>query len=158
MPSEISASDRLPPQNLDAERGLLGSFLRENSVLGDVLQIIQTPEVFYYDAHQKIFQAVSDLYNAGKPVDAIILADLLKERGQIEDVGGYGYLGELWNAAPTAANAEFYARIVRDKSISRNLIHAAVVDVARADPVSLVHFDKVLITKAAVEKVKEIFA
>lgn len=115
-------SDRLPPQNMDAERGLLGSLLRENSVIGDILQTIQSPEDFYADAHQKIFTCIRDLHLAGKPVDAVILADVLKDRGQIEDAGGYGYLGELWAAAPTAANAEHYARIVRDKSVSRNLI------------------------------------
>jgi len=78
---------------------------------------------FYYDAHQKIFQAISDLYNDGKPVDLVILFETLKARKQLEDVGGAAYLGELWEAAPTAANAEYYARIVRDKAVVRNLIH-----------------------------------
>src|SRR5205807_9215324 len=65
------------------------------------------------------------LYDSGKPVDLVLLAELLKENKHIEDVGGYGYLGELWDAAPTAANAEYYARIVRDKAIVRSLIHAS---------------------------------
>ena len=124
LPSQ-PPGDRLPPQNLDAERGLLGSLLRENSVIGDILQVIQSPEDFYADAHQKTFRVIRDLHLAGKPVDAVILADVLKDRSQIEDVGGYGYLGELWATAPTAANAEHYARIVRDKSISRNLIRTS---------------------------------
>ena len=55
----------------------------------------------------------------------MLLAEELKQRGQIEDIGGYAYLGELWDAAPTAANAEYYARIVRDKALVRNLIHAS---------------------------------
>src|SRR5438309_1108602 len=97
--------------------------LRDNGVIGDVVQIIRFDN-FYADAHQKIFQAVIALYDKGHPVDLVLLADLLKEQKQIEDVGGYGYLAELWDAAPTAANAEYYARIVRDKAIVRSLIHA----------------------------------
>src|SRR5207248_2290582 len=75
-------------------------------------------------AHQKVFKGVVDLYDRGHPVDLVMLAELLKEQKVIEDVGGYAYLGELWDAAPTAANAEYYARIVRDKAIVRHLIHA----------------------------------
>ena len=82
-------------------------------------------EDFYADAHQKIFQAIISLNDkGGQPVDVVLLAEELKQRGQIEDVGGYAYLGELWDAAPTAANAEYYAKIVRDRALVRNLIHA----------------------------------
>src|SRR5207248_6053610 len=84
--------------------------------------IIRT-ENFYSDAHQKIFKGIITLYDRGHPVDLVMLAELLKEQKQIEDVGNYAYLGELWEAAPTAANAEYYARIVRDKAVVRNLIH-----------------------------------
>jgi replicative DNA helicase len=115
--------DRLPPQSREAEMGVIGSVLRDNPVLNELLNIIR-PENFYFDAHQKIFQAVVDLYNEGKPVDLPILFETLKSRKQVEDVGGAAYLGELWEAAPTAANAEYYARIVRDKAVVRNLIHA----------------------------------
>jgi replicative DNA helicase len=100
--------------------------LRDNGVIGDVLQIVgRSGEDFYADAHQKIFQAISKLYDDGKPVDLVMLAEYLREQKQIEDVGGYGYLGELWDAAPTAANAVYYAKIVRDKAVIRNLIHAS---------------------------------
>jgi replicative DNA helicase len=98
--------------------------LRDNVVIGDILQIAR-PENFYFDAHQKIFQAITTLYDGGKPIDSVILAEELKNRKQIEDIGGYGYLGELWEAAPTAANAEYYAKIVREKAIIRHLIHAS---------------------------------
>jgi replicative DNA helicase len=120
---EPEVGNRLPPQNLEAERSVLGSMLRENSVIGDILQIIRT-ENFYSDAHQKIFQGIVALYDKGHPVDLVLLADWLKEQKLIEDVGGYAYLAELWDAAPTAANAEFYARIVRDRALVRQLIHA----------------------------------
>jgi replicative DNA helicase len=114
--------DRLPPHSRDAERGVIGSILRDNMVLNDIQNIIR-PDNFYYDAHQKIFHAINDEYNAGKPVDATILFELLKKRKQAEDVGGAAYILELWEAAPTAALAEYYAKIVREKAIIRNLIH-----------------------------------
>jgi replicative DNA helicase len=123
MAQDQGGLERLPPHSRDAERCVLGSMLRDNSVIGDVLQLIR-PDDFYADAHQKIFQGVVTLYDKGHPADLVLLADLLKEQKHIEDVGGYGYLAELWDAAPTAANAEYYARIVRDRAIVRNLIHA----------------------------------
>src|SRR5690349_11777863 len=106
-----------------AERSVLGSMLRDNGVIADVAQLIST-EFFREDGHRKLFAAAIDLYGAGKPVDAVTLANVLHERGQVEDVGGYGYLGELWDAAPTAANAEYYAKIVRDRAILRRLRQA----------------------------------
>src|SRR5436190_12063111 len=123
MPPDQGEVERLPPYSRDAERCVLGSMLRDNGVIGDVTQIISV-ENFYTDAHQKIFQAIQDLYQKGHPVDLVILAQLLEERKQIEDVGRHAYLAELWDVAPTAAHAEYYARIVRDKALVRNLIHA----------------------------------
>ncbi len=124
MPPEQGGTDRLPPQSKEAERSVLGSTLRDNAVIGDVLQIVRE-ENFYLDAHRKIFKAIVVLYDKGQPVDLVILAEWLKEQNLIEDVGGYPYLAELWESAPTAANAEYYARIVRDKAIVRSLIHAS---------------------------------
>src|SRR5208282_1095248 len=122
MPPVPDGAERLPPQSREAERSVLGSMLRDNGVIGDVLQILVT-ESFYLDAHQKIYQGIRTLYDQGHPVDLVTLTDYLKAQKQIEDVGGYGYLAELWDAAPTAANAEYYARIVRDKGLVRQLIH-----------------------------------
>lgn len=121
--SDLIPADRLPPQSREAEMGVIGSVLRDNVILNDIQNILRV-ENFYFDAHQKIFQAISDIYNDGKPVDLTILYETLKQRKQVEDVGGAQYLGDLWDAAPTAANAEYYARIVRDKAVVRNLIHA----------------------------------
>lgn len=102
--------------------GVLGSVFRDNHVLNDVQNIVRA-ENFYFDAHQKIFQAMSDLSNEAKPIDLVIMHEMLKQRQQLEDIGGSQYLVELWQSAPTAANAEYYAKIVRDKAIVRNLIH-----------------------------------
>src|SRR6516225_2936454 len=116
--------ERLPPQSRQAEQCVLGSMLRENGVIGDVLQSIRVDDL-YADAHQKIFKAIISLYDRGQPVDLVLLAEELKNQNQIEDIGGYAYLGEIWDVAPTAANAEHYGRIVRDKAIVRNLIHSS---------------------------------
>lgn len=117
-------ADRLPPHSRDAERSVLGSALRENAVIDDVIQILRADN-FYLDAHQKIFNAIKTLrHDRHQPADLVTLAEYLKEQKHIEDIGGYAYLAELWDAVPTAANAEYYARIVRDKALVRNLIHA----------------------------------
>jgi replicative DNA helicase len=122
-PEREATTERLPPHSQEAECSVLGSMLRDNGVIGDVVQIIRA-ENFYYDHHIKIYQAMVRLYDKGHPVDLVTVAEALKEQKQVEDIGGYPYLAKLWDAAPTAANAEYYARIVRDKAIVRYLIHA----------------------------------
>ena len=94
-------------------------------VIGDVVQLVRADN-FYFDAHQKIFEAIIALYDKGQPGRPGHPGRAgSASRSSIEDVGGYAYLAELWDAAPTAANAEYYAQIVRDKAIVRNLIHAS---------------------------------
>src|SRR5438270_13639913 len=124
MPSDQGGTDRLAPHSRDAEPSALGSMLRDNAGIGDVVQIIRE-ENFYADAHQKIFKGITTLYDKGHPADLVTLAEWLKEQKVIEDVGGYAYLAELWDASPTAANAEYYARIVRDNALVRGLVHAS---------------------------------
>ncbi len=122
-------ADMLPPQDQTAERAVLGSLLRDNAVIEDVACTLDAGD-FYSDAHQRIYTAILSLRqghsgSSACPVDAVLLADRLKEQGSIEDVGGYGYLAQVYDAAPTAANVQHYARIVRDKSRLRSLILAA---------------------------------
>src|SRR2546421_11982662 len=100
MAQDQGGDIRLPPHSREAERCVLGSMLRDNGVIGDVLQILRGDN-FYLDAHQKIFQGIITLYDKGHPVDLVMLAELLKEQKHIEDVGGYSYLGELSAAAPS---------------------------------------------------------
>jgi replicative DNA helicase len=115
---------QLPPQNLDAERRVLGSMLRDNSVIPDVLVLVREGD-FYADAHRRVFAAVLALYEQGRPADLVTAAELLKQRGHVADLGedgrGYLYLAGLWEAAPTAANVEYHAAIVRDKALLRGL-------------------------------------
>jgi replicative DNA helicase len=124
MSSDRDGTERLPPQSREAERSVLGSLLRDNRVIDDVVQIIRADN-FYADAHQRIFLAILALHERAVPVDLITLAEELRQRGEIDDVGGYAFLAELYDAAPTAANAEHYARIVRERALVRNLIHTS---------------------------------
>jgi replicative DNA helicase len=124
MPPEREGADRLPPQSRDAERAVLGSLLKDNGIIGDVIQILR-PENFYFDAHQKIYRIIQALYDKGHPVDLVMLAENLQQQNELENVGGVAYLAELWECVATAANAEYYARIVRDRALTRNLIHVS---------------------------------
>ncbi len=117
-------TDRLPPQNRDAERGVLGGILRDPDTLPTVQQII-VADNFYFDAHQKIYTALCDLSNESQPLDLVLLYDKLRKNKQLEDVGGKEYLVELWEAVPTGANAEYHAKLVRDTAMVRGLIHAS---------------------------------
>jgi replicative DNA helicase len=116
-------TDRLPPHNRDAERGVIGGVLRDPDTLPTVQQVIKTDN-FYFDAHQKIYQAICDLANENQPFDLVLLHERLKKNKQLDDVGGVMYLTELWDSVPTGANAEYHAKIVRDTAMVRSLIHA----------------------------------
>jgi replicative DNA helicase len=116
--------DRLPPQNLEAERSVLGSMLLDNDVLHEIVPILAVAD-FYRETHQTIYQAIRDLYDQGKGIDAVTLADELTRRDQFDKVGGDETLAEIVNSVPHAANAKYYAGIVREKSIGRQLIDSA---------------------------------
>jgi replicative DNA helicase len=115
---------KIPPQNLEAEESVLGGVLLDNHACNLVLPILRA-EHFYREAHRKIYAAVIDLNERGSPVDIITLTEALRQRGHLQDVGGATFIAELANRVPTAANAEHYARIVREKAILRGLISAA---------------------------------
>lgn len=116
--------ERLPPRSQEAERAVLGSMLRDNSVIDEVVGIVHG-DSFYEDAHQKIYKAIVSLHNRAKPVDRLTLGEELFQLKQHDDIGGLGYIQDLWEATPTAANAIYYAHIVRDRSLVRSLIHAS---------------------------------
>lgn len=101
---------------------MLGSLIRDNAVIPDILGIVAA-DSFYFDAHAKIFNASIDCWSAGGRIDLVILANEIRSRGQSEDIGGYAYLADLLECAPTAANAEYYSAIVRDKATLRKMIH-----------------------------------
>jgi replicative DNA helicase len=115
---------RVPPQNLEAEESVLGGVLLDNAALDRIVELVQ-PDDFYRGVHRKIFRAMLDLSERNEPVDLITLAEALKGRGDLADVGGATFLGELAARVPTAANIVHYARIVRDRAVLRGLITAA---------------------------------
>ncbi len=115
---------RLPPQNLDAERGVLGSVLLLNEAIDDVGEVLKA-DYFYSDAHQKIFEAIRHLYeNNVKGIDGVTLGNELVRRGELEEVGGAAYLGEILDSVPHAAHVKYYSEIVREKWLQRTLILA----------------------------------
>ncbi|MBS8265386.1 replicative DNA helicase [Mesobacillus boroniphilus] len=121
--SELFA-DRLPPQNMEAEQAVLGAIFLEPSALTLASEIL-LPEDFYRVAHQKIFNVMLDLNDKGKAIDLVTVTEELASSKLIEDVGGVSYLSELAASVPTAANIEYYARIVEEKSLLRRLIRTA---------------------------------
>lgn len=116
--------DRMPPQNNEAEQSVLGSILLQPSALISAMEFIQAND-FYRRSHQLIFQVMIDLNEKNEEIDVITVANLLETSGQLEDVGGTPYLAELANVVPTAANVEYYAKIVEERSLLRRLIQAS---------------------------------
>jgi replicative DNA helicase len=115
--------DRIPPSNLEAEMALLGSILVDREMMATVSEIVG-PTDFYAHVHETIFLALVQLYERGEPLDKITLAEELQGRSLLDKVGGLPYLTSLMDTVPTAASAEYYARIVQEKSALRGLIHA----------------------------------
>jgi len=116
--------DRLPPQNIEAEQFVLGAVLLENEAIAVVIENL-TPKDFYKEAHRKIFIAMLDLYEKNEPIDLITLTEQLNRKEQLEEVGGATYLSALVSLVPTAANARYHSKIVKEKAILRNLILTA---------------------------------
>lgn len=118
-----SLFDRVPPHDDEAERATLGGALLSADALGEITEIVDASD-FYQPRHQTIFQALRSLFAHGQPVDVLLLSETLKQRGELDRVGGNEYLSELTGCVPTAANAVFYAQIVRDKAVLRSVISA----------------------------------
>ena len=121
--------DRVPPHSLDAEVSVLGAALLSRTAASDAVELL-SPDDFYRDAHRVVFEAVTALTTAGEPIDTVTVTDHLARHDRLDEVGGPAALHDLTVATPTAANAAYYARIVRDKALLRRLIDAGT-DVAR---------------------------
>ena len=114
----------LPPQSIDAEESILSAILIDNDTLLEVLDVL-APKDFYRSAHQKIYYAITELFTKNEPVDLVTLSNILKEKGQLEEIGGATYLARLVDVVPLAVNAQHYAKIVHDKACLRRLIEKA---------------------------------
>lgn len=116
--------ERVPPQNIEAEQAVLGSMLLDKDAIYSVIEILK-PSDFYHEAHSIIYQAIMELNDQGQAVDLVTLSDFLRRNQKVEQVGGVAYVASLASVVPTAANAEYYARIVAEKAILRSLISSA---------------------------------
>ena len=125
LPSTGSVSNlmRTPPQDLAAEQSVLGGMLLSKDAIADVVEVVRGHD-FYRPAHELVYEAILDLYGRGEPADAVTVSAELQKRGELGRVGGAPYLHTLLQSVPTAANAGYYARIVRETAILRRLIEA----------------------------------
>lgn len=128
-PDEDVAVDRTPPSDNAAEQSVLGAMLLSKDAIADVVEVLREND-FYRPAHQAIYSAILDLYGRGEPADAVTVAADLTRIGEIGRVGGAPYLHTLVSMVPTAANAGYYGRIVREKAILRRLVEAGTRIVA----------------------------
>ena len=115
---------RVPPQDLDAEKSIIGAVLLDSDALISIIQTLK-PEHFYKSSHTDIFSAIFDLYEKREPIDLVTLTAQLKSKGKFDAVGGAAYLASLASGVPTSANVTHYARIVREHFIKRQLISTA---------------------------------
>ncbi|HKA98841.1 MAG TPA: replicative DNA helicase [Streptosporangiaceae bacterium] len=113
--------ERTPPHDLAAEQCVLGGMLMSKDAISDVMEVIR-PADHYRPAHQLVHEAILELYGRGEPADPVTISDLLAKRGELARVGGGAYLHTLIASVPTAANAGYYARIVRERAILRRLV------------------------------------
>lgn len=116
--------DRIPPQNLEAEQAVLGAVLLQSEALITAMERVQS-EDFYDKSHQMIYEAMVQLGEEGQPIDLVTLTSRLQDKGQLEEIGGVSYLAKLAHAVPTAANVDYYAQIIEEKSMLRRLIRTA---------------------------------
>ncbi len=128
MPSyqeQAPRTDRMPPQDMEAEQCVLGAMLMSKDAIADVVEVLRGPD-FYRPAHEQVYNAITDLYGRGEPADAVTVADELGKRGELMRVGGAVYVHTLLASVPVAANAGYYAEIVREKAILRRLVDASM--------------------------------
>ncbi len=122
MPGDITL-DKNVPQSVDAERSVLGAILVENHAINRAQEILKQDD-FYREPHRKIFKVMSNLSERATAIDPVTLKEELTKSGELEAVGGPAYIASLVDGVPRSANVEYYARIVKEKAILRNLIEA----------------------------------
>ena len=124
MPAENESIGRMPPHSIDAEQAVLGAIIINSRAMNDVSSIL-LPGDFYREAHRIVFEAMLEMSYKGSPIDMLSLSEFLRDKNLFEKVGGVAFITHLSNISPSAANATYYAKIVKDKALLRNLINAA---------------------------------
>jgi replicative DNA helicase len=135
--------ERIPPQSLESEQAVIGGLLIDPLAINDIVEILK-PKDFYRPSHQLIYDAILELYEKSEPVDIITVSEWLKDKGQLEDVGGRTYISDLAMSVLATNNLEYYGQIIRDKSLLRSLIHAGseIVSTAFEETDAAVAIDK----------------
>lgn len=139
----MTEDPRLPPQNIDAERSLIGSVFFRADVVDEVAGVI-TADAFYAGGHREIWGRLVAMHAAGDPIDPVTVSEALESTGTLEDVGGYEAIETITRAVPHAAHADYYAGIVRENWLKRRALTAAetmirrVHDDRRADAAAIV--------------------
>jgi len=114
---------KVPPQNLEAEQAVLGAMMLKPEVGSSVFEMLQ-PEDFYRDNHRLIFSAIRDLFEKGDPIDLVSVAEILRQQGRLEQVGGIATISAIARSVPSVANVEYYSNLVTEKALLRQLIRA----------------------------------
>ncbi|MDP2166900.1 MAG: replicative DNA helicase [Thermodesulfovibrionales bacterium] len=117
-------SEKLPPQNLEAEQSVLGAVLLDNDSLLKALEIVGVDD-FYRESHRRIFSVMLELFDRNEAIDLVTVAEHLTRKGQMEDIGGASYLAQLVSQIPTSANIRYHAKIIKEKATLRALISSA---------------------------------
>lgn len=115
---------KVPPQNLEAEQSILGGILLDNNAVNNVIEVLDADD-FYSESHRKIFTAIIELSEKNEPSDLVTLSNNLRNKNQLDALGGEAYLASLVDSVPSAANIAYYSKIVKEKSTLRRLIGAA---------------------------------
>lgn len=140
-------STKLPPQDLDAEKSVLGSLMLDKHAITRVADVL-TPFDFYSASHKKIYQAVLDLFARSEPIDILSVTNVLKTKKELESVGGSAYLTDLINVVPSSSHIAHYAKIVREKRVLRDLVTIS----------SEIHesvFDRILPVESLIDQVEQ---
>jgi len=116
-----AGADRVPPQNLEAEKSVLGSMLIDEQAVMQGVEML-TPDSFYKTSHKSIFEAITSIFEKGDAVDIITVSEELRKQKELENIGGADYLTELVDSVATSSNISYYAKIVRDKALLRQMI------------------------------------
>ena len=121
MAQEKEILGRLPPQNIEAEQSVIGAMLLDKDAIPIVTEILKSKH-FYRQDHKEVFEVIMELFNEAKPIDIITVSERLAKKGILDSVGGLEYISYLSNIVPSSENAKYYAKIVEEKFVRRELI------------------------------------
>ena len=121
---KILLDGKLPPQDIEAEQSVLGALMIDKNAISKVADILAIDDL-YKTNHQLIYEVILELFSKNQPIDILTVSSRLKEKGQLEEIGGISYLSELVNAVPSSSHITHYAKIINKKKVLRELLNSA---------------------------------